>query len=527
MEVKIIDHNYKCIALIDTFTSLIWTERYNAPGDFELECPLNADAVNWVNNGCFAEIDESDYSMIIEEVNLESDYESGQTMTLKGRTLESILDRRTLVSFSTNGGRLPNILEFMFRRTVLNVLGKSGKLQTIPEFNYIMPTEETIPGVTSVQISGDFGGKTLLEAIQDAFAGTGLGFSMKRYVSENSSGVTAMHYNFEVVQGADRSIGQNIRPKVIFASEFDNMINSVYNKSNSLYKNAAYIIGDSNENGQRTLLYIPGLDWSYGTTYAVNDVVRFEDDELFYKCIREHTASDTNYPKSVSTYWSLIDVDDIIDSIVSGLNLRILKVDANDIPMMEEIEYPAWSSGTRYVIGDVVIDGPEDEEMYFKCTKTHNNSQVPPTGTNGMWTIGKSYAVNNIVYDDADDKLYRCKAAINQSQTHPGEDTTHWENIASNWISDDPPIEREIPVHTYNKYLAQRGLEELYSANSEVETYSGEAEPIGTFEYGRDFGIGDIVTIVNDFGMAINTRVTEVIRSEDQNGVTVVPTFSA
>lgn len=528
MEVKIIDHNHKCIALIDTFTSLIWTERYDSPGDFEIECPAIADAVSWVENGCLAEINESSYSMIIEEVNLRSDFENGLTMTVRGRSLECLLERRCFDQHVVGGGRLPVVLNGFFRRTLINVLGNNKELLSIPEFNYVPPSDIDIPGIESYQIEGDFSNQSLLEAITNCLAGSGLGFSLKRYASVVSSkwsqgnsyvqgdivldwvdgkyyrcnvthtdsqthpgaypgvwsqlsasevtALTAVRYNFEIIAGADRTLDQNNRPKVIFASEFDNMINSDYTKSTSTYKNAALVSGDGDLSDHRWILYIPGIDWHEGAEYAVDDIVRYEDDELFYICNTAHTSNDNNAPGN-ATYWRVSSDTSIIPEAVKGKNLRVLFVDASDISMIEEIEYPEWVSGTNYNVGDIVLD-------------------------------------------PADEKYYKRISGIVQPEMHPSSSATGWAHV-------EPELEREIPSHRYNKYLAQRGLESLMEINADNETYSGEAEPRGTFEYGRDFFIGDIVTIVNDFGMPINARVTEVIRSEDQNGVTVVPTFSA
>ena len=41
MEVKILDTEFKMVGIIDTFISLIWTDRYNEAGDFELLLPMD------------------------------------------------------------------------------------------------------------------------------------------------------------------------------------------------------------------------------------------------------------------------------------------------------------------------------------------------------------------------------------------------------------------------------------------------------------------------------------------------------
>ena len=46
------------------------------------------------------------------------------------------------------------------------------------------------------------------------------------------------------------------------------------------------------------------------------------------------------------------------------------------------------------------------------------------------------------------------------------------------------------------------------------------------YEYKKDYFLGDITTIMNDrWNMSINTRIIEVMESEDENGYIVTPTF--
>ena len=45
------------------------------------------------------------------------------------------------------------------------------------------------------------------------------------------------------------------------------------------------------------------------------------------------------------------------------------------------------------------------------------------------------------------------------------------------------------------------------------------------YKYKEDYNLGDIVNIVNEFGISINARITEIIESQDDNGYTIEPTF--
>ena len=77
----------------------------------------------------------------------------------------------------------------------------------------------------------------------------------------------------------------------------------------------------------------------------------------------------------------------------------------------------------------------------------------------------------------------------------------------------------------YNKALKQRGVEKLYE-NSRVTSYEGEVEALKSFVYGRDFFMGDVIQISNEYGLQGNARVIEWVRSESDAGVEIYPTFS-
>lgn len=80
------------------------------------------------------------------------------------------------------------------------------------------------------------------------------------------------------------------------------------------------------------------------------------------------------------------------------------------------------------------------------------------------------------------------------------------------------------PILKYKCYTEQRGKEKL-ADSTETITFEGEMEISKMFVYGEDFFMGDIVQIVNEFGIEAKARVVEMIHSQDENGVDFYPTF--
>ena len=76
----------------------------------------------------------------------------------------------------------------------------------------------------------------------------------------------------------------------------------------------------------------------------------------------------------------------------------------------------------------------------------------------------------------------------------------------------------------YNKLLAAKGQEKLAETIVQ-EKFSGTIEPGINYAYGIDYDLGDVVKIINEYGMSANARITEVIESWDESGYTCIPTF--
>ena len=74
--------------------------------------------------------------------------------------------------------------------------------------------------------------------------------------------------------------------------------------------------------------------------------------------------------------------------------------------------------------------------------------------------------------------------------------------------------------------MAQAGVKEL-GENKEETTFEGEVDPNGSFVYGRDFYLGDIVQVEDSYGMNGVSLVKEIIWSQDKDGTKCYPTFEA
>lgn len=83
----------------------------------------------------------------------------------------------------------------------------------------------------------------------------------------------------------------------------------------------------------------------------------------------------------------------------------------------------------------------------------------------------------------------------------------------------------EISAAEYNNLLLERGAQNL-SEKIIVEGINGEIEPNYTYKLGIDYFLGDIVEVINEYGVTMSPRITEVIECQDENGYKCIPTFA-
>lgn len=85
--------------------------------------------------------------------------------------------------------------------------------------------------------------------------------------------------------------------------------------------------------------------------------------------------------------------------------------------------------------------------------------------------------------------------------------------------------EGEVSESQYDAELEKEGLEAL-GEHEKKETMVAEVNYNEPYKYNRDYYLGDIVQVINEYGMRETPRVTSVTECEDDNGIIVIPTFS-
>ena len=236
MYINILDRSLQKIGIIDDFTSLIWTKRYFECGDFEIYVRADDETLALFQQGMYVSRDDDDMICVIETIKLDTDIENGNYLTVSGRCLKSLLERR-IVWYQTNlYGRADLALEQLIDNNIINADNSNRniwrlKLGTIPY------TEETI----NTQITG----KNLFDIVIEYCKSYNWGFEIVR---------DGVHFVLNFFKGTNRSTNQTKNAYVIFSAEYDNLPRTNYLHSLTAYKNTAKVAGEGEGTLRKTAI---------------------------------------------------------------------------------------------------------------------------------------------------------------------------------------------------------------------------------------------------------------------------------
>ena len=214
-------------AVIDYATSIIWVKRTNKPGQFELYIPASAELLTLFTGDVFITRTDEKTVMYAEKIELVTDDETGDYLTITGRSAECLLARR-IVPSQTNFQNMTaeNVVRNLINQNVINPTNTARKIPFI-QLGATKGFTETI----NKQITG----KNLLDVISDICIEQNYCFEMTF-----DNGI----FTFDLYKGVDRSFAQNVNSHVVFSPAFENLGNTDYSRDTTTYYNSVYVAGE-------------------------------------------------------------------------------------------------------------------------------------------------------------------------------------------------------------------------------------------------------------------------------------------
>lgn len=244
MDVYVLDDLLRRTAVIDQYESLIWTERFNDVGDFELVIPSDRGFKALLSVGTRIVIPGSKRVMTVETL------ESGVTdsgvaiLTASGRSIEMILeDRVNRNGFSLNPTPSEDwVLTGTPGDVARQIFDELCRYNTIiPGDNvpFITPGSLYPPGtiaepadIYEIRLEPD----TVFGSIKKICDMYNLGFRLVRNLDQSE-------LYFDIYAGSDRTSQQTTLPAVIFSTALDNLTDTKELTSIANQKNVAYVFG--------------------------------------------------------------------------------------------------------------------------------------------------------------------------------------------------------------------------------------------------------------------------------------------
>lgn len=234
MDALIMDKDFNVTNILDSFISFIWTDRYQSAGDFEVYVPASEEMAKMMPIDGYLSQDASPYCMVIEEMQCLTDVEDGNKMLFKGRSLESLLERRVIWNriFRTDETTL-NLQTAVERALNENAINPSDPNRKIPGLKFVQSVD---PNVTNHYVKGEVRGQNLYDTIVEWCTQHNIGFRiLPNYETKELS--------FSLYYGNDYSYDQDQNPYVVFDPQFGNLVSSDYVATRKDFRTVCLVVG--------------------------------------------------------------------------------------------------------------------------------------------------------------------------------------------------------------------------------------------------------------------------------------------
>ena len=260
MELMTLDAAFQPVKILENFESLVWSERYSNAGDFEF---VSADIENTINTlplESYVTLRESTVPMVVEQHKIRKPLRDKATITVTGRSFETVLERRASV-FSLPAAATRGVwtvaadkrsdAAYKAIRTVIGdvirmapgggqalaaIPPQASTLDAIPQINLPLPADYSLGLTTPYEIQPGDLYSTVIEMIAEDHHGI-------KAVRPASSAKNTV--DIEIYNGAD------LTATVIFDARFDQFDDATYLLSKTASTNIAYVYGPNGSQAVR------------------------------------------------------------------------------------------------------------------------------------------------------------------------------------------------------------------------------------------------------------------------------------
>lgn len=230
LKMEIYSGSLELLGILEEFQSVIWEDKAFGAGSFSVEAPLTDVTKILLAEENIIRIDDNAAGII--EHKEENAEKEGTYITVKGRLLSGILDRRILWGRYNLTGKPAEIMRYLVNECAVNpTRGDDPASRVIPNLSIDASSTDTGDSIT-IQRTGT----NLLDALSSIGAAYNVAFGVRL-----NAEVPRME--FWTRCGVNRSVNQSDNAPVFYSTELDDVLDSSYSYDSSDYKNIALVAG--------------------------------------------------------------------------------------------------------------------------------------------------------------------------------------------------------------------------------------------------------------------------------------------
>lgn len=270
MYLAVLDESMIIQHICEDYKSIIWTERFHGFGDFKLVVPGTQENLKIYQLDFYIYTKNTRKLMIIEQVELNTEYGKDSMLTISGRSLESILDRRVMHPYPMWDGTLlckhertrGKVKDVVKHYT--NLLFKQRDSLDTSHERYVLgfgwySVDELPEGIRrgrptsamdigDIEVSGDGNVRPMNyshewtnhpDYTKDPYTMEGSWYKIVQNLTDLTMSGWAIEYDGEdpyywygyTYNGVNRTFNQGERPPVVFSPGYDNLSKATYFKS--------------------------------------------------------------------------------------------------------------------------------------------------------------------------------------------------------------------------------------------------------------------------------------------------------
>ena len=489
-------NTFEYIRIEENYSSLVWTERYQAPGDFVLEIPISEANFNVYRRGNYVILDESKDVMVIETLDINDEVED-PILRVSGRSITCFLERRLNASRLLKNyasdieyvGELGEVIAQMVKDEITEPFMEvyvwvRGQWY---EDDSEIPTDGTLITLGSSSgkkffVAYGYGPKCNPLACEEGYQNVFGRKKEKIKINVDYRKIATFTY-------------ENKCPDIQVSKQYGQLMN-LLDIITSFAK--AYVFGFRiilGENNELLLQTYKGTDRT--SNQKVLDPVIFNPvmDNITYV---NYFEDQTEYKNTALAYsdgtWSPVDFNKVfVPYIFSGY----CWVDdaGNYIPAVAESNIDVETLSASFGSGNA-------------NQKTDLDRIELPVDTRSSASV-KNYNPEEVLYPEYES----------------GEDSSDAETAFGDNLTDI--YSEGIPaLHHIIKSVTTVAQDEFDTGDHDfIKTSEGSIDPLVRYKFEEDYFLGDIVEISNNNGVVMLAIIDEVVKSYDNDGYIVTPNF--